>query len=294
MNQKFDVLYIDELEKADSDNLICSADIDYHFVVGSIVDFLRKAFIRKGKVLFIEDDDLLDTSCPKSLVGDYIILVLSRISNISAYEAYTKIRTINPVFDISHSNLRIISSWCQKQLQVQNYLKTFPTFEWMWGACSIILKRQFWNLNNMYSTSCSWFGSRSFESVNCPSPGWYDFIVFMRKINNNIKYDKLKWGYLGREDFILGPMGSGIIESTPTIESQRQIVTASLTIDNNWEGLEVVNVKNSDRDINWVTYKWKYWYVWMYAYNKEDDWFAVLLNNQIKFPRTGLINMDKN
>ena len=221
---------------------------------------------------------MLDTSCPKSLVGDYIILVLSRISNISAYEAYTKIRTINPVFDISHSNLRIISSWCQKQLQVQNYLKTFPTFEWMWGACSIILKRQFWNLNNMYSTSCSWFGSRSFESVNCPSPGWYDFIVFMRKINNNIKYDKLKWGYLGREDFILGPMGSGIIESTPTIESQRQIVTASLTIDNNWEGLEVVNVKNSDRDINWVTYKWKYWYVWMYAYNAIFFFYSLIMN----------------
>ena len=43
MNQKFDVLYIDELEKADSDNLICSADIDYHFVVGSIVDFFKKS-----------------------------------------------------------------------------------------------------------------------------------------------------------------------------------------------------------------------------------------------------------
>jgi len=55
----------------------------------------------------------------------------------------------------------------------------------------------------------------------------------MRKINSKAKYDRLKWGYLSREDFILGPMGSGIIQGTRTVGLQRQILTGSLTVDKN-------------------------------------------------------------
>lgn len=123
------MLFLDELYKSDSHNLMFQSDIDYHLIFGAIVDFMRKAFIRNGKVLFVEDDDMLDPLSPKSFVGEYIILILSRIQHITAYEAYTAIRVKNPIFDILHSNLRIISSWTEKQLQIQNYLKTFPTFE---------------------------------------------------------------------------------------------------------------------------------------------------------------------
>lgn len=72
---------------------------------------MRKAKIRKGKILFVEEDELLDSTSPKSIVGEYIILSLSRILSIPAYETYTMIRTKNPIFDISHSNLCRISSW---------------------------------------------------------------------------------------------------------------------------------------------------------------------------------------
>ena len=101
---------------------------------------------------------------------------------------------------------------------------------------------------------------------------------FMRKVWGTKKYDKLKWGYLGREDFILGPMGTGIIDDPLTSESQRKIATASLTIDYNCECFENEN-KNTERDTEWSVYKWKYWYTWMYTYNNDEDLFAVLLNN---------------
>ena len=284
------MLYIDELH--------CQATIgsdrgiSYPKILGYIIDFLRKASIRKGKVLFVEEDELLDTTSPKSLVGEYIILALSRILNLSAYETYTAIRTRNPIFDIAHPNLGIISTWWNKQIQTQKYLKAFPTLECMCGACSLILKRQFGNMNNMYTVSWNCTGNRSFENTNCPSPAWFGFISYMRKVNRKVKYDRLKWGYLGREDFILGPKGSGIIRDGPEKETQRQILTASLSIDENCEPIDLVSDNSRDRDNDWKVYKCKYCYVWMYAYNKEEDCFSVLLNNQIKFPRHGILNTD--
>lgn len=292
MNQNFDILYLDELYQRPDSSQMFSTGIDYFMILGTIVDFLRKASIRKGRVLFVEEDDLLDSTSPKSLVGEYIILALSRILNISAYEVYTAIRTRNPMFDVAHLNLRTISTWCMKQIQIQNYLKAFPTLECMCGACSIILKRQFANASNMYTTSCNCMGNTSFEGSNCPSPGCLDFIMYMKKFSRKVKYDRLKWGYIGREDFILGPRRTGIIECDKSTDPQRQILTASLTIDENAVPLENQGTKNTERVTTWQTYKCKYCYVWMYAYNQDDDCFAVLMNNQVKFPRPDILNTD--
>jgi len=146
LSQAFDILYIDHFYKTDS-------EISYTTIFGAILDFMRKAKIRKGKILFVEEDELLDTTSPKSIVGEYIILALSRILSITAYETYTMIRTRNPIFDIAHSNLRIMSSWCSKQIIIQNYLRSLPSLECLCGANLIILKRQFGNMTNMYSTN---------------------------------------------------------------------------------------------------------------------------------------------
>jgi len=230
-------------------------EINYPMILSLIVDFIKKATIRKGKVLFVEEDELLDTTSPKSLVGEYIILALSKLKNIPAYEVYTEIRTTNPIFDIAHGNLKILSTWCMKQIQVQNYIKSFPKLECLCGACCIILKRQFANTNNMYSTNCNCIGNRSFEGSNCPSPGCFDFMMYMRKINSKVKYDRLKWGYVGHEDFILGPHGSGITHSSKYNVAQRQILSTSMTIDENTEMLESTSTKNTERETQWVTYK---------------------------------------
>ena len=55
-------------------------EIDYSMILGCIIDFLRKASIRNGRVLFVEEDELLDTTSPKSIVGEYIILALTMIA----------------------------------------------------------------------------------------------------------------------------------------------------------------------------------------------------------------------
>jgi hypothetical protein len=98
-------------------------------------------------------------------------------------------------------------------------------------------------------------GARSFEGTNCPSPGCFDFIMYLRKVNPRVKHDRLKWGYLGREDFVLGPKRSGIIDQTDLQEAKKQILTASMTIDENCERLETTSIKSTERETQWVTYK---------------------------------------
>lgn len=112
--------------------------------------------------------------------------------------------------------------------------------------------------------------------------------MYMRKINSKIKHDRLRWGYLSREDFILGPNRTGIIQGSPTVDTQRQILTSSMGIDSNSVPLEMVSDKESEIDNDWVVFKCKYCYVWMYSYNKDDGSFALLLNNQIKPSYSGL------
>lgn len=102
MNQSFDILFLDEYYNSAIDQ---QKEICYPTILAAILDFMRKAKIRKGKILFVEEDELLDSTSPKSIVGEYIILALSRILSIPAYEIYTMIRTRNPIFDISHPNL---------------------------------------------------------------------------------------------------------------------------------------------------------------------------------------------
>jgi hypothetical protein len=157
------------------------------------------------------------------------------------------------------------------------------------------MKRQFASISNMHTVT----GIISPDYNSAPSYGFSkgygeqsELTNFMRKISNSKKYDKLRWGYLSREDFVLGPMGSGIIDDSITLESQRIIATASLTIDQNFECMESGN-KNTERDSNWVIYRCKYCYTWMYSYSQSDELFAVLLNNQIKFPRAGILSTDE-
>ncbi|CAI2366213.1 unnamed protein product [Moneuplotes crassus] len=284
LNQSFDILFINEYYSKEAQK----EGICYPRILAAILDFMRKAKIRKGKVLFVEEDELLDSTSPKSIVGEYVLLALSRILSVPAYEIYTMIRTRNPIFDISHSNLCNISTWCSKQLKIQYYLRTLPTLECMCGACCIILKRKFGNMSNMHSTSCSCLGNRSFENSHCPSPGCYNFIMYMRKVSHKVKYDKLKWGYLGKEDFILGPkIGADTSENHPeTI--QRQILAGSLTIDQNCEPLQASTEDSESALTDWVIYRCKYCYVWMYSYCNADDSYAILLNNQIKPNHSGL------
>ena len=80
----------------------------------------------------------------------------------------------------------------------------------------------------------------------------------MRKINSRVKYDRLKWGYLSREDFILGPKRSGIIHGSNNVNSQRQILTASLTIDQNCQNIDVSEGSHPETESVWTTYKCKY------------------------------------
>lgn len=84
---------------------------DYQMILGAIMDFLRRASLHNGKVLFLEDSYVSDLTISKSVIGEYIILCLSHIQNRPVYEIYTGLRSKNPAFDVCHENLRMMSEW---------------------------------------------------------------------------------------------------------------------------------------------------------------------------------------
>ena len=90
------------------------------------------------------------------------------------------------------------------------------------------MKRQFASHTNMHTVVSNSIG----KVAHMLTILYLDMVnhSFMRKVCGSNKYDKLRWGYLGRDDFIIGPNDTGIIDHPVHSDAQRQIALASMTI----------------------------------------------------------------
>jgi hypothetical protein len=61
----------------------------------AVMDFLRKAALFKGRILFVEDD-----SGRKQVVKECMIMCLASIYQTNAYETYTLIKSQNLFFSV--------------------------------------------------------------------------------------------------------------------------------------------------------------------------------------------------
>jgi hypothetical protein len=141
----------------------------------TILDFLRAVSLTRGRVLFLE------SSSGGILIREAILIALTHIYQTNAYETYTLIRSQNVVFrfEDEHAITRLsqISQFTQLSAKVSGYLGTYPRFQCKCGACTIILKRQYANYNNMETVSCNCCQYyRNVDSSQCPSPGCNEYI----------------------------------------------------------------------------------------------------------------------
>ena len=80
-----------------------------------------------------------------------------------------------------------------------------------------MLKRQFAVLKNISTENCNCLSIKSSSEVgDCPSPGCMEFLHFM-KLYHKVSWEHVKWGFLDKEDFFIGPNGNGYI----TVEEER-------------------------------------------------------------------------
>ena len=66
-------------------------------------------------------------------------------------------------------------------------------------------------LKNIPTENCNCVSLKGNSDVgDCPSPGCNEFLHFM-KLYHKISWENVKWGFLDKEDFFIGPDGNGVI-----------------------------------------------------------------------------------
>jgi len=167
--------------------------------------------------------------------------------------------------------------------------------------------------------SCSQY-YRNVEASSCPSSGCHEYIQFLKtyypsKAAGLLPDDKLHWGILEEDDFVLGPNFSG---ESSNFEQRQVAANLSKTIDKN---CTIVSITEKSRDggsgrgtdmlsnnstsqpgrfipraasglghatgasfmnqglQKWKLHKCKECHVWTHASNEHEGRYALLLNN---------------
>lgn len=83
------------------------------------MDFLRKATLYRGRILFVENQD-------NNMMKDCILLALNHLFKTNTYETFTLIKSQNLYFNVEAENLAQISKWNMSAQKIRHYLMTFP------------------------------------------------------------------------------------------------------------------------------------------------------------------------
>jgi len=79
----------------------------------------------------------------------------------------------------------------------------------------------------MTTETCNCVSYKSNPEVgDCPSPGCTEFLVFMNHFHK-VNWESVKWGFLDKDDFIIGPNSSGVYQN----EIDWKIILGQETID---------------------------------------------------------------
>jgi serine/threonine protein kinase len=141
-----------------------------YIYIFKVMDFIRHSMIYKGTILFIDDYQYSLIHKPNYLIRNIIILALSYIFQLSAYDIWTYINS-KVLYFFSH-DLSNLSTWVMHQNQIYNYIFSYPTVRCLCGGCVLVLKRNYQNI--MKNCNCQ---TRNAEFSDCPSNGCIDYIL---------------------------------------------------------------------------------------------------------------------
>lgn len=210
--------------------------------LAGVLDFLKAAHISKGRVLFVENDELNIRVC--------LLACLSDIFLTSFYETWSLVNSQVMFFDLPQDCLTQLSIWTLQQSKIRQYLSRYPRYQCLCGSCSIILKRHLSDPKYQTSKNCNCARQyRNVDTSDCPSPGCGDFLSAIKNMHG-LSWDSLHWGFAERDDFLVGPLSQN--------RTQEQVILNSLNIDANAELFKVIEKRpwRSGAD-QWHLYKCK-------------------------------------
>jgi hypothetical protein len=149
----------------------------YHHIF-KVMDFLRHCRIYQGILLFVDDFQYINMQIkPNFFIRNLLILVVSFILQLSAYDAWTYLNSKLLFFWIPPEDLTSLSLWVMNHSLVYNYIFSYPVVRCLCGGCVIILKRNYSNINSMNIKTCSCsIKQKNIDYSDCPSPGCYEYI----------------------------------------------------------------------------------------------------------------------
>ena len=98
-------------------------------LVATVMDFLRRVALTKGRVLFVESKENwneVSLSTTNHNVIEAMLICLAAMYQTSAYETYTLIKSQNLFYKIETQRLLEISNFVKLCDQSSRYLMTYP------------------------------------------------------------------------------------------------------------------------------------------------------------------------
>jgi serine/threonine protein kinase len=143
-----------------------------------VMDFIRHCMIYKGCILFIDDYQFQGIQAkPNYLIRSLIILAVSFILNLNAYDTWTYINSKLLYFQIPVECLSNLSTWVLNQTLIYNTVFSHPVIRCLCGACVLVLKRSYSGINNSNFKTCSCSSrNKNTEYSDCPSNGCMNYI----------------------------------------------------------------------------------------------------------------------
>ncbi|KAL4475130.1 hypothetical protein ABPG74_001826 [Tetrahymena malaccensis] len=255
-----------------------------------VMDYLREIFLFRGKILFVEDNEInIYSPIDKLLLRNILIFCLTYFFKCSAYETLTLINSQVLFLQVPYYCLNQIIYSSSHLFKIENYLDSYPKAQCICGCTTFVLKKNFTSSKKMPQKLCNCTKeSKQNEASLCPSDGCSEYLRFIRK-RYKLNWDALKWVMLQPSNFLIGPFDCGQIQE----DSQIQVIlnsegpTKNITPYYNSEQ-EFKSEYSTAKESEWTTYKCKICHMWMYSMNNKNQQIVFIMNNMIRRNRQGI------
>mmetsp|Transcript_39938 Transcript_39938/g.35644 ORF Transcript_39938/g.35644 Transcript_39938/m.35644 type:complete len:143 (-) Transcript_39938:151-579(-) len=106
-----------------------------------------------------------------------------------------------------------------------------------------------------------------------------------------VSWDQLKWAYFSSDDFVIGPKGAGAIQDKLPVQiilNSEGNLTNIVPYTRKLRKTNVNYTYNQMKD-KWQVYMCRVCKMWLYAENKYDGIYGLIMNNHIKKKNNGIM-----
>jgi len=144
-----------------------------------IFDFLRDAFIFKGKLLFVEDDcSSRSLAFSRPIFREVVLYLLTSLFQCSIYEMWSLINTQVIFFDLPLRTIQSLATLTTDLRGVRNLLAGFPRVSCICGCNTFYIKKSALKTSKVKKCRCSRIRQTNMIT-ECPSDGCIEYMKFV-------------------------------------------------------------------------------------------------------------------